>query len=94
LKRKKKTWEEIRSKGQLNFILTQGIIGWGVPVAILVFFITRLLEFGINFTMYFNEGWGADLFTNILAYSLVGGVILGWWLWKIGESKYQETEFK
>ncbi|RXJ02531.1 hypothetical protein DS745_06045 [Anaerobacillus alkaliphilus] len=91
--KKKKTWEEIRSKGQLHFIIKQGIFGWGLPVAILVFFLTKLFEYGLEFTMYFNGEWIKDLLTNILFFQ-VGGIFFGWWMWKIGESKHQETALK
>jgi hypothetical protein len=90
LLRKNKTWDEISRKGKIHFIITRGNIGWGIPTAILFFFITKLFNYGLDFTKYFNEEGIKDLLLNLLVFQ-VGGIFFGWWMWKIVENKNQET---
>jgi hypothetical protein len=92
LLKKKKTWDEIRSKGQIYFIITRGMFGWGIPTAILFIFITKLFEYGLNFTLYFDGEGIIDLFLNLLIFQ-IGGIFFGWWMWKIVKNKNQETTY-
>jgi hypothetical protein len=85
---KKKSWKEIKSKGKIHFIIKIGIIGWGVPTAILYTLINELFENGLVFTMYFNGEFIKDLLLNLLVFQ-VGGIFFGWWMWKIAEKSLQ-----
>ncbi|WP_025025801.1 hypothetical protein [Caldalkalibacillus mannanilyticus] len=86
---KNTSWAEIQKRGKINFILTNGVIGWGIPTAILVFLFTQFLEFGLNFSLYFSNEWVGDLLINLIVFP-IGGIFFGWLLWRSVEKKNQE----
>lgn len=77
----KNKWEETRNKGKARYILFHGVLGWGVPTAILW---SILMEF-ISPTDAF---WQRLLIALILF--PIGGIAFGYFTWIASESKYKK----
>ncbi|WP_186580299.1 hypothetical protein [Aquibacillus kalidii] len=84
----KMSWPEIKKKGKTHFIITQGVIGWGVTTAILFFIVTSVLDFGMNFTSYLTIEVLKDLLISLVIFPLVG-IICGWLMWELLERKHR-----
>jgi hypothetical protein len=72
-------WEMTRAKGLKNFVLMNGVLGWGIPLGIFVA-LMHVLE----------NGWqkfGSDLMLSIAIYA-VAGVFFGLATWAIAEWRY------
>ncbi|OLS38133.1 hypothetical protein BTR22_06440 [Alkalihalophilus pseudofirmus] len=82
----KKTLEEIKNKGKWHFILTEGVLSWGITTAVLFYLFMNFIEHGMNFSMYITDGWIID-FASILFAFLIGGLLFGWVMWKLVERK-------
>lgn len=81
LKKQKSTlknpWEEKRKKGKLRFILMDGVLGWGMMVAILVTIINLLFDSKV------------PIWANFITYP-IAGIFYGWMMWTFLERKYQQ----
>ncbi|KMK75072.1 hypothetical protein [Alkalihalobacillus pseudalcaliphilus] len=86
--RQKREWSEIREKGPIIYILKDGVLGWGIPTAILYFFFIRILDNGFAFSQYFSEGWVWELMMALIIFPLTG-LLFGWLMWILGERKYK-----
>ena len=66
-----KTADEISEQGFVQFVLQHGIIGWGLPVAMIIFVINIFL--GIEVSLY--------NFLVTLGLGIIGGVVFGAIMW-------------
>jgi len=72
-------WEKTKEKGMLRFVLLRGVLGWGVPVFIIMAFIVNKVSFG------------DERFIKGSLVFLVFGVLLGMYLWGDSERKYKKA---
>jgi len=78
MKQTQKTkWESIRARGKSRYIFLYGIIGWGVPTAILYTILTSLFEIR---TLTFNQEILKTFLISIILFP-IGGIFFGLWTW-------------
>jgi hypothetical protein len=73
------TWAKSRALGRGRFVLLYGVLGWGIPTAIL-FVLIRC----------YQDGWNSFLFHLISALVLfpLGGILVGHSMWKRLERRH------
>ncbi|MBD0380182.1 hypothetical protein [Paenibacillus sedimenti] len=79
-------WEKLRAKGKKNFIIFNGVIGWGVPTAILFTFLMSFME---NYSIRFNQDFFELLIISIVLFP-IGGILFGLWVWGWTEKLYRK----
>jgi hypothetical protein len=80
-------WESTRAKGKKNFVIFTGIIGWGIPTAILVTVISSLFE---NRTIILNQEFFRSLLSHIII-TPICGILFGLWMWHWMEWTYKKS---
>lgn len=79
-------WKKTRSGGQLKFVLLKGMLGWGVPVFVLMSFGGLYLPM-----IEFADDW-SDITPRCLvgqaALWSAGGLVLGKSIWEFNERLY------
>lgn len=75
--KKIKTWNEIKNNGLRNFILKYGILRFGIPMSILNFVLMVIF----NPKNYSVREYVLKLGIDLVAFSLVGGIIFGAFMW-------------
>jgi len=80
-------WETLRANGRSAFVWRNGVVGWGLPAALVTGAYKVIQEQGL--------GWPPELTDRLrLALVLIAlvlpalGYILGGWLWAQGEARY------
>jgi hypothetical protein len=76
-----KTWNEVKSRGIRSFILKYGIKRWGIPSGIL-YSVSMLL---FNSKTRSVRSFIISTIINLLIFSLFGGSLFGFVMWKISE---------
>lgn len=72
-------WEKTKEKGMLRFVLLRGVLGWGVPVFIIMAFVVNKVSFG------------DERFVKGAIAFLIFGALLGCYLWVDSEKKYKKV---
>ena len=79
---KKKKWAKTREQGRTAYVLKYGVIGWGIPTAVMFSIVLAAIQ-----------GW--DRIWILLVVSLIffpiGGIAFGILTWKASEAKYQKA---
>lgn len=70
-------WELIRTRGKLRYIFVNGLLGWGVPTAILFTIMTSLFE---TKSLSFDQEIVKTFIISIIIFP-IGGVFWGVWTW-------------
>jgi len=81
-------WEKNRAMGRTDFIIRRGVLGWGMPAAVLTIVYKVVQEQGFVVTPRLT----GDLRTAIIVALLVCplcGWLFGRWLWTTGEARYR-----
>lgn len=81
-------WERMRAKGRKKYIIYNGVVGWGIPTAILYSILTTLWE---TQTIELNNEFFETLIISIILFPL-GGIGFGIWTWHAFESNYQKNK--
>ncbi|QWU15322.1 hypothetical protein SAMN04487895_10814 [Paenibacillus sophorae] len=80
-------WEQLRSKGKKNFIIYKGILGWGIPTAILF---TLFMSFMENYSLIFDKSF-VEFFIIAIILFPAGGIVFGLWVWNWTERIYMRN---
>jgi len=78
-----KNWDKVKSMGMKDFILKYGIIRWGIPTCILY----SVLMLLFNSNIHSIRSFIIDVVINLLIFSLLGGSLFGFVMWKLSEKK-------
>ena len=82
-------WERMRAQGRTYFIWRHGVVGWGIPAAILTMaykmFEARGLAWSLTIPL---SGDLRHAFVLIAVAFPALGYVLGGWLWNQGEERY------
>ena len=73
------SWERLRKKGKCMYIIINGMLLWGLPMAIIM---------NIYFHYRADTPWLPTAF-YITPIFLIGGLIFGYVMWSILEKRYQ-----
>lgn len=83
MRNKFEKWEKIRAKGKWNYILLDGVLGWGVSTAVLFSVIFPLID-------------GKQSFLHVFALSIflfpLGGIAWGYFMWMFIEKAYEKAK--
>jgi hypothetical protein len=81
-------WEKHRAKGRTDFIVRRGIIGWGVPAALVTIFYRIVKEQGFVVTPQLTASLRTAILVALVIFPLCGW-LFGRWLWTTGEAQYE-----
>ncbi|MFC0524471.1 hypothetical protein ACFFGV_12925 [Pontibacillus salicampi] len=84
-------WEYTRTKGKRRFIISNGVLGWGLPTALLFFGITNMVEHGMSLQSYITGEGIMEMLISLIIFPL-GGVIFGYMVWGLNESMYADDQ--
>ncbi|MCG6200516.1 hypothetical protein [Psychromonas antarctica] len=73
------SWKKLREKGRLRFIFVRGILGWGLPMFLIVILLFNVGENGVILP--------ASIAIHAAIWT-VGGMIFGGVMWHLSEKKY------
>ena len=73
-------WEKVRQKGQAKFIVQYGIFVWGLLMFVLMTFLVSRRHYPLTAVVILASAcsWA------------VAGAIVGWFVWRISEKRYQK----
>lgn len=74
-------WSLIRRKGERHFVLTRGVLMWGVPLGVTLGLINLHHLSGLDFGIFMIIQLGV---------SCIIGLPYGWIMWEKGERRYRE----
>ena len=77
-----RSWERIRKRGEIDFILVRGVLMFGGFFAVLSLCQGVLLR---------HMPLNATLVSDTLVQSVAAGLFGGWMVWKITEKNYQSS---
>jgi hypothetical protein len=80
-------WEKHRAKGRTDFIVRRGVVGWGLPAAVLTIIYKVVKEQGFVATPQLTQGLRTAIVLALIVFPLCGW-IFGRWLWTTGEARY------
>ncbi|WP_334060504.1 hypothetical protein [Alteromonas sp. S005] len=75
-------WAKIREKGKQRFVLVNGVLGWGLPTAILWVFLMEFLEPSENI-------WVRPIIALIIF--PIAGIAFGHLMWNKSEKAYEKA---
>jgi len=81
-----KRWPAQRERGRIAFQLQYGVLGLGLPIAI-IFDVILLLARG-DAALFFSAHHAIQLLLITMTIGVVAGLLLGRMLWRIGERRY------
>jgi hypothetical protein len=79
-------WEQHRARGRTDFVLRRGVLGYGVPAALLAVAYRVVQEQGFVLPHLTDSLRGA-IAVALVVFPLCGG-LFGRWLWNTGEARY------
>ncbi|RJX37662.1 hypothetical protein D3P09_22070 [Paenibacillus pinisoli] len=86
MKSKWEKWEQTRAKGKKNYVIFNGLLGWGIPMALLY---TAVWTYIQHQEIAFNQELYQTLIISLVIFS-VAGVGFGIWTWNTTEKQYQK----
>ncbi|QZY53623.1 peptidylprolyl isomerase [Crassaminicella profunda] len=78
--KKREAWERTRQKGKSYFIWRKGVLGWGIPTAILFQVSMAILNNGLNIDAFTSRKFILNLVTSVIVFP-IGGYFWGMWMW-------------
>jgi hypothetical protein len=80
-------WERNRAKGRTDFIVRRGVLGWGLPAALLTILYKVIDEQGFSATPQLTSGLRVAIIIALVVFPVCGW-LFGRWLWRAGEARY------
>lgn len=72
-------WKKLREKGRIRFVLARGVLGWGLPMFLIMIFAFNGSKEGVISPV--SIAIHAVIWT-------IGGMIFGFTMWYLSEKKY------
>ncbi len=82
-------WERIRARGRARFLLWNGVMARGVPMAIATVLLIQAFQGELGMGMLVSRGFHARLLGALLLFS-AGGALSAFARWKSLELRFQE----
>lgn len=73
--------ERLIAMGKKKFVWRQGVLGWGVPTAVLYNVLMYLWDYGMTTDELASEAFWTRASMSLILFPL-GGVLFGWLMWK------------
>jgi hypothetical protein len=80
-------WEKYRAQGRTDFIVRRGVLGWGLPAALLTVAYKAFQEQGFVLPPHLTDSLRDAIVLALLLFPIVGA-LFGRWLWTAGEARY------
>ena len=80
-------WETLRANGRSAFVWRNGVVGWGLPAALVTGAYKVIQEQGLGWPPELTDGLRTALVLIALVFPALG-YILGGWLWAQGEARH------
>jgi phosphate/sulfate permease len=80
-------WKRMKSIGKKKYIWFNGIIKWGLPMAISMTIVLQMLDDGISLYSLSNQNFMRRLIINLIVFPL-GGYVTATILWRKLEIKF------
>lgn len=78
-----KRWSKIAKGGKTRFILLRGVVGWGLPMFVLMALVyPQVINTG-------TDSYNKNYLLMSAAIWLAGGYGFGWIMWHIGQKQYE-----
>jgi hypothetical protein len=81
-------WERTRAMGRTGFVLRRGILGWGLPAALLTIVYKVVQEQGFVMSPRLTDDLRSAIVLALVVFPFCGW-LFGRWLWAAGEAKYR-----
>ena len=81
-------WERLRANGRSAFVWRNGVVGWGLPAAVVTAAYKVIQEQGLGWPSELSSALRTALVLIALVFPALG-FILGGWLWTQGEARYE-----
>ncbi len=81
-------WERNRARGRATFVWRQGVVGWGLPAALLAIGYKFVQEHGFVWSTEISPGLRTGIALAIVVFPFCG-YLLGGRLWEVGEANYE-----
>ena len=80
-------WERNRARGRTDFVVRRGVVGWGLPAAVLTILYRVVKEQGFVATPQLTASLRTAILVALVIFPLCGW-LFGRWLWSTGEAQY------
>jgi hypothetical protein len=80
-------WERERARGRMPFIIRRGVVGWGVPAALLTIAYKLLQAHAFTWALVRSHQIRVAIGVATAVF-LTCGYLFGHWLWRAGEANY------
>jgi hypothetical protein len=80
-------WEKNRAMGRRDFVFRRGVLGWGVPAALITIVYKVVQEQGFVTAPQLTAALRTAIIVALVVFPLCGW-IFGRWLWTAGEARY------
>ncbi len=74
--------------GRTDFIFRRGVIGWGIPAAVLTIAYKIVQEQGLRTAPHMTDTLRTAVVVAVVVFPLCGW-LFGRWLWSTGEARYR-----
>lgn len=78
-------WERTRSKGRKHFLIYNGVLGWGIPTAVIFIVLGVLLK--NDYSGLLTSSFLKSVLTSLILFTACG-YFWGAWVWKSNEKNY------
>lgn len=80
-------WERNRARGRTNFVWRNGVMGWGLPAAVLTIAYKFVQEHGFVLSSTLSHDLRIGIALALIVFPFCG-YLLGGRLWDVGEANY------
>jgi hypothetical protein len=80
-------WEKLRANGRSAFVWRNGVVGWGLPAAVVTAGYKLVQEQGLAWPPALSDRLRTALVLIALVFPVLG-YLFGGWLWAQGEARY------
>lgn len=80
-------WEQQRAGGRTHFIWRRGVLGWGIPAAVLTILYKTVQEQGLVWSPRLTDTLRSAIVIAVVVFPLAGW-LFGRWLWDTSETRY------
>ena len=81
-------WERLRAHGRTHFLWRNGVLGWGLPAALLTAVYKIIQEQGLVLSPAMTPTLRNALVLIAIVFPVLGW-LFGGWLWERGEERYR-----
>ena len=90
VERELEEWNKMKPIGRGKYIWRDGVLKWGISIAVPMSFIVQAVDGGISLYSFSNENFITRLIINSVVFSIVG-YIQSVSLWKKYKEKYRDN---